>query len=614
MPLNSTTILQGFPDADSTGVRSGVTLTSVGNLTITQDNAVISGLEIRGTLTIEAENVTIVDCRIIGDSYNGIIAQKNEITVEYCDIIGGTNGISGGGTFRYNDISQVDNGINVYSASVIENNYIHDLQGNADSHYDGIEINGGGGTVIRHNTIINDHGQTAAVMINNYFGGVDGILIENNYLAGGGYTIYSDGRFTDEPISGVQITNNVLGQGQWGYYAFFENNPVLSNNTQVGDNWPTPDSGGIPSEPPVVPTDPVPQPPPASSDQGTNAADNITGTNAANVLDGKGGNDTINGMGGNDTINGMGGNDTITGGSGYDVLTGGAGNDAFVFGNSADIGSRAGARDVITDFVQGQDKIDLSAIDANSNLTGNQDFSFIAGDDASFTRKPGELAWHTEAANGRTVIQGDTNGDGVHDFEIELKGLINLKASDFIGAGTAPTTPTQPTTPPPDTSLSKIYGTSGVDRLNGDAGNNYIDAKAGNDILKGGGGNDALFGGAGRDVMMGGAGNDAFLFKAVSDMGSNAGSRDVIPDFVKGQDKIDLSAIDANRKLAGDQAFSFLAGDDQLFTHKVGQVAWHIDAAHNQTIIQGDMNGDGVHNFEIQLTGQIQLGSGDFIL
>ncbi|MDB5536677.1 MAG: hypothetical protein JWP26_1619 [Devosia sp.] len=612
-----------WPDATTTGVPDGVKLLPSGDIVVTKAGTVISGLNITGSVYIDADNVTIQNCKISSSNFAVVQIRDGSdgAIVKNCEINGlnsGGQGITGYGTFVGNDIYGVGDGINVTGDHVlIQDNYIHDLGGTADSHFDGIQIDGGVTDIrIEHNSVINDHGQTAAVMIDDYFGHTSNVVVNNNLLTGGGYTIYVTG-LDGNGTENVQVTNNHIGKGQWGETFFSGANPVFTGNisdgnaleAQLGNQGPS-----TPTTPPVI-TPPVTTPPVTTPPaQTTDGADKLTGDNANNVLSGKGGNDTINGMGGNDTI---------TGGAGYDVLTGGAGNDTFVFGSAADIGDHTGARDSITDFTPGQDKIDLSAIDANNTLAGNQDFSFIAANDGSFTKTAGELAWHTDAATGQTIVQGDIDGDGIHDFEIELKGLLNLKASDFIGAGSTSSTPTPPdsgsstpppTTTPPATGSSSMTGTAGVDRLTGDAGNNYLDGKAGNDTLNGGAGHDTLYGGAGRDVMTGGTGNDIFLFKAVSDMGTTAAARDVISDFVKGQDKIDLSGIDANTKVTGDQGFTFLAGDDQSFSHKPGEIAWRIDAAHNQTIVQGDINGDGVHDFEIQLTGQIHLSSGDFIL
>ena len=602
-----------WPDGTNTGVPDGVILDPrTGDIYVTKAGTVLSGLDIRGTVHIEADNVTVENCKIASSSF-WVVSIKQGVTgaiIQDSTIDGlgqAGKGILGAGTFLRNDISNVVDGIDVNGNNTyIEGNYIHDLYGTDGPHYDGINIDASNVTV-KHNTVIVDHGQTSALMVSSDGVTVHNVLVEDNLLVGAGYTIYAvTGQAGPGTLVDVQFVDNHLGSGQWG--TFNTNAGIVMTGT-VNDGAAL--AAGLSENGPYDPSSPTPPPvivPPETTSPASTATE---------------GADNLKGTSGNDTLNGKGGNDIINGGAGYDVLTGGTGNDTFVFGSAADIGTRAGARDVITDLTQGQDKIDLSAIDANSKLAGHQDFTFIAGNDASFTKTAGELAWHTEAATGRTVIQGDINGDGVHDFEIELKGLLNLKASDFIGVGTTTSQPTLPdsgsTTPPPattapDTGLVKLVGTSGADRLTGDARDNYIEGQAGNDVLKGEAGNDTIYGEAGRDVMTGGTGNDIFLFKAVTDMGSTAATRDVINDFVKGQDKIDLSAIDANGKLTGDQAFSFLAGDNQAFTHKAGEVAWRIDAAHNQTVIQGDMNGDGVHDFEIQLTGQIHLGSGDFIM
>lgn len=604
--------MAAWPDGTNTGVPDGVILDPwTGDIHVTKAGTVLSGLDIRGTVHIEADNVTIENCKIASSSFwvvnikqgfTGAIIQDNTI-----DGLGQSGkGIIGAGTFLRNDISNVVDGIDVNGNNThIEGNYIHDLYGTDGPHYDGINIDASNVTV-KHNTVIVDHGQTSALMVSSDWGTVRNVLIEDNLLVGAGYTIYATtGKAGPGTLVDVRFVDNHLGSGQWG---------TMNTNTNIVQTGTVNDgaklAAGLSENGPYDPTSPTsPTPPPVT----------VPPVTAPAVGAATEGADNLKGTSGNDTINGKGGNDIINGGAGYDTLTGGSGNDTFAFGSAAEMGTRAGARDVITDFVQGQDKIDLSAIDAISKLAGNQDFTFIAGNDASFTKTAGELAWHTEAATGRTVIQGDTNGDGVHDFELELRGLLNLKASDFTGVGATPSTPKPPAVivPPvtaPDAGLATLVGTSGVDRLTGDARGNYIDGKAGNDVLKGEAGNDTLYGGAGRDVMTGGTGNDTFLFKAVADMGRTAATRDVINDFVKGQDKIDLSAIDANGKLTGDQAFSFVAGDNQAFTHKVGEVAWHIDAARNQTVVQGDTNGDGVHDFEIQLTGQIHLGSGDFIM
>ncbi|QQR40404.1 M10 family metallopeptidase C-terminal domain-containing protein [Devosia rhizoryzae] len=170
--------------------------------------------------------------------------------------------------------------------------------------------------------------------------------------------------------------------------------------------------------------------------RGGSGADTITGSSAANLLNGGDGNDILLGMGGADTLIGGAGDDRITGGAGRDVMTGGIGNDLFIFNAVSEIGSTVSTRDVITDFVHGEDRFDFSAIDANTSLSGNQAFSFLETQGAAFTGVRGQIRWVQEdpagTANDRVIVMGDLNGDRVADFHVELTGLVTLTASDFI--------------------------------------------------------------------------------------------------------------------------------------------------------------------------------------
>ncbi|WP_424139262.1 M10 family metallopeptidase C-terminal domain-containing protein [Roseomonas chloroacetimidivorans] len=185
---------------------------------------------------------------------------------------------------------------------------------------------------------------------------------------------------------------------------------------------------------------------------GTGSADKLTGTAGNDTIDGAGGKDTLNGgdghdkllggtnddslNGGNgndildggtgkDTLLGGAGNDTLIGGEGKDILTGGAGSDTFTFASLAD--SKLGSsHDTITDFAKG-DLIDLSALDAQAKAGGDQAFSWIG--DHAFSRQAGELHAITSGAN--TLIEGDVNGDGKADFQIEVNGHYAFAASDF---------------------------------------------------------------------------------------------------------------------------------------------------------------------------------------
>jgi serralysin len=153
---------------------------------------------------------------------------------------------------------------------------------------------------------------------------------------------------------------------------------------------------------------------------GSNHDDALTGGSSGDFLDGGGGNDRLKGGGGNDFLDGFVGDDTIIGDGGGDQLFGGAGNDRFVYHSLDD--SRGGSVDNIRDLESG-DIIDLSDIDANQNAAGNQAFTFIG--DAAFSNGAGELRATA------TVVQGDVNGDGIADFQINLQQLL-APGADFF--------------------------------------------------------------------------------------------------------------------------------------------------------------------------------------
>ena len=141
--------------------------------------------------------------------------------------------------------------------------------------------------------------------------------------------------------------------------------------------------------------------------------DTLFGNDAANLLAGGDGTDSIDGGGGNDKI---------VGGRGADTLTGGAGADLFQFLSNGDSGLGLN-RDVITDFQQGSDKIDLSALDATRYI-GTSNFSGRAGEVryASF--------------DGGTIVELDTNGDRLADLQIGLDNGVSLVFGDFLGLET----------------------------------------------------------------------------------------------------------------------------------------------------------------------------------
>jgi VCBS repeat-containing protein len=157
--------------------------------------------------------------------------------------------------------------------------------------------------------------------------------------------------------------------------------------------------------------------------EGNNHEDIIYGGSGNDMLLGHSHNDQLYGGSGSDVINGGEGTDTIYGGYGADQLTGGADADTFVFLSTRD------TNDTITDFASTIDKIDLSAIDANTGLASSQGFAW-GGQQAGAAVLAHSVTYH--AVTGGLVVLADTDGDvSSAEFMLTLTGTTALSEGDF---------------------------------------------------------------------------------------------------------------------------------------------------------------------------------------
>ncbi|MGH6771001.1 MAG: calcium-binding protein, partial [Xanthobacteraceae bacterium] len=380
--------------------------------------------------------------------------------------------------------------------------------------------------------------------------------------------------------------------------------------------------------------------------QGGSQADTFTGTDQINGLAGFGGNDTLFGEGGNDilnggdgndtlhggnnddvlfglddadTLNGDAGNDTLDGGDGSDSLNGGLGNDTYVLSNGFDGISDTGGIDTITSTITRSlasfTTIDhLTLIGGNLNGTGNGLANTIKGTAGVNT---------LDGGTGNDRLEGGAGNDtyvinSTADILVESSGIDTVKSTVTKTLATGFENLTL--------IAGNINGTGNSDAntITGSTGKNKLSGKDGNDTLNGGSGADILIGGRGRDIMTGGADADDFDFDSISETGRTSSTRDIIRDFRHGTDDIDLSTIDANSRVAGNQKFILLTKEGAAFnsfkdgTDVRGLLRWDQQnlsgTANDKTIIEGDINRDGRADFQIQLTGLKTLTSTDFIL
>ena len=288
------------------------------------------------------------------------------------------------------------------------------------------------------------------------------------------------------------------------------------------------------------------------------------------------------------------GNNSLDGeaNSAANALAGLLGNDTYVIG----------AGDTVAD---------TGGIDTLASSTRSLNLSAIGGGQIENAVLRGALALSAIGSNGNNSLNGEANS--------AANALAGLLGNDtyVIGAG--------------DT----VADTGGIDALisstrslalsligGGQIENAFLGGVAGlsltgsavNNVLAGNSGANLITGGGGRDVLTGGLGADRFDYNAISESGATAATRDYITDF-KPDDVIDLSTIDANGAAAGLGTFvwqGLSASVGHAFTTAVaGQLHYfRVDSVNNlldRTIIEGDINGDKIVDFQIELNGLFTL-------
>jgi len=178
--------------------------------------------------------------------------------------------------------------------------------------------------------------------------------------------------------------------------------------------------------------------------------DTLNGDAGNDTLNGDAGNDTLNGGAGADTLTGGAGNDTLTGGTGGDTLTGGAGNDIFVYTNPNQSNRLTLTEnvtfDTITDFTQGQDKIQLTGLTTAAQYTAQNLVQTAVNDSGQLTLNADLLTAAKVAIGqdkfGAFVLGGNTYILGTNQTPDLGDDLLVKLAGSFTLVATNATTPT----------------------------------------------------------------------------------------------------------------------------------------------------------------------------
>ncbi|MDC9825127.1 peroxidase family protein [Devosia sp. ZB163] len=341
-------------------------------------------------------------------------------------------------------------------------------------------------------------------------------------------------------------------------------NSVSYKSTGTGPQIGGPGTGGEQEEAPPSPV--------VSEEEDEVALAPRTGTSRSDILTGTSSDDHLIGLEGNDVIIGRGGADLLLAGAGADFVAGSAGQDTIY----ADAGN---------DTAMGGDDADLIyGGDGDDRLFGNDGNDTIDGGNGNDKAIGGH-------GNDRFVAQVNDGNDSY--FGDDMSGGNGNDTLD----------------------MAAITANITVDLGTGAQGHgSATSSQSGSDTLWGienvvtGSGADRIIASEAVNVMNGGAGNDTFVFKSVA-----AANGDTIVGFQAG-DKIDLSNIDANTTVSGNQAFgttivsSGVAAVGQLLvTHETINGVEH-------TVIQGNVDGDNPAEFKLNIVGNHNLTASDFTL
>ncbi|PWS35817.1 hypothetical protein DFH01_19775 [Falsiroseomonas bella] len=346
--------------------------------------------------------------------------------------------------------------------------------------------------------------------------------------------------------------------------------------------------------------------------------DKLSGHGGNDTLDGGENDDLVDGGGGNDLLYGGNGKDVLFDGAGADTMNGGAGDDIYVVTDATDkvieaagggndlvktklasytLGSEVeslmftgsggfqGTGNALTNRITGGSGADLlKGMDGNDVLTGND------GADQLYTGTGNDYA---SGGNGIDSLFGEAGNDSLYGNN-DADYLTGGGDNDYLDGGAG---------------NDNMHGDDGHDTMQGGDGNDLMQGGAGNDEIRGGNGDDKIYGGLGKDKLYGDAGFDSFSYQSLNESNAAFG-RDFIYGFEQGKDRIDLSWIDADSTVAGNQGFNFTGSG--AFFKSAGDL-WLTSSLLGATV-NCDVNGDAVADMQINVVGVWNLTASDFVL
>lgn len=222
----------GRPHAGNTGVPAGTALRQhYGDLVITKPGATYDAMDIHGFVRVEAPNVTITRSIIRGGvakgniglvtNYNpratNFVLQDSELVPKHPSVW--IDGVKGGNfTLRRVDARGTTDNVKVHGDNVrIENSWLHgsvyrswDPNQGGPTHNDAVQVLGGNNIRIVGNTV--EQARGSGIQVTQDFRKTTGLVIENNWVDGGGCSI----NLANKPRGSMRVTvsGNRFGRDQ----------------------------------------------------------------------------------------------------------------------------------------------------------------------------------------------------------------------------------------------------------------------------------------------------------------------------------------------------------------------------------------------------------------
>jgi len=240
------------PGPNTTGWRhTGVTLRPLacgpnGELVVDQDGTTLDGDLIDCNVRIDANNVTISRSEVAAGGPWAIYKPDQFTNLTVTDVeVAGKPGCEAALAFSHYTATRMnihgcEDGVRIEQGSVLQDSWIHDFwngdvngQRVGETDHDGVATTGGSNLTIRHNRIDNPDNDNSCIMIGGEFGEPSNIVIEDNYLDGGNYSLILAPQGSNRVIRGNTFTRNYLagpadlsGAYTWSGNVYTDGSPV----------------------------------------------------------------------------------------------------------------------------------------------------------------------------------------------------------------------------------------------------------------------------------------------------------------------------------------------------------------------------------------------------